>query len=100
MIVLMNLVILHSRVGGYIREVGFHAFCIVLGMITVFSWFGTNQLGIGLHAYGHLDGVWWWIYMFWAGQAALLVFALFLTWWDRRRKHDDLSARAQVPQAG
>jgi len=100
MIVLMNLVILHARVGGYIREVGLHAFSVVLGMITVFSWFGTNQLGIGLHSYGQLGGVWWWIYAFWASQGALLLFALFLTWWDRRHKRDDLAAPAPVPQAG
>ncbi len=100
MIVLMNLVMLHARFGGYIREVGFHACSLVLGMITVFSWFGTNQLGIGLHSYGQLGGVWWWIYLFWATQSALLVFALFLTWWDRRHKSDDLAAPARVPQAG
>jgi ABC-type transport system involved in cytochrome c biogenesis permease subunit len=83
MIVLMNLVILHARVGGYIREVGFHACNIILGMITVFSWFGTNQLGIGLHSYGTLTGVWWWIYAFWASQLGVLAFAALLAFLDR-----------------
>ncbi|HEY2573602.1 MAG TPA: hypothetical protein VGH65_06025, partial [Verrucomicrobiaceae bacterium] len=102
MIVLMNLVILHARVGKYIHEVGLHALCIVLGMITVFSWFGTNQLGIGLHSYGQLGGVWWWIYAFWASQLALLLFAVFLFWWDRRHPHPHVHAAVpeHVPQAG
>jgi len=94
MIVLMNLVILHARLGGYIREIGLHACGVILGMITVFSWFGTNQLGIGLHSYGQLGGVWWWIYMFWYSQAALLAFAGFLKWRDSRGKHHDVGAPA------
>ncbi len=100
MIVLMNLVILHARIGGYIREVGLHACSIILGMITIFSWFGTNQLGIGLHAYGQIGGVWWWLYAFWISQTALLIFALFLAWWDRRAKGDDVGAAVRVPEAG
>lgn len=83
MIVLMNLIILHARLGGYIREVGFHAANIVLGMIVAFSWFGTNQLGVGLHAYGFTDGVWTWLYRFWALQSAFLVYAVILHFLDK-----------------
>jgi ABC-type transport system involved in cytochrome c biogenesis permease subunit len=83
MIVLMNLIILHARLGGYIREVGFHASNIVLGMIVAFSWFGTNQLGVGLHAYGFTDGVWTWLYRFWALQSAFLVYAVILHFLDK-----------------
>ncbi|MBK6941222.1 MAG: cytochrome c biogenesis protein CcsA [Planctomycetes bacterium] len=52
MIVLGILVILHARIGGYVRERGLHVLSILLGCIVVFSWFHTNQLGVGLHAYG------------------------------------------------
>ncbi len=75
MIVLMILIILHARLGGYIREIGLHACNLVLGCITVFSWFGTNQLGVGLHAYGFTDGVWGWLRLFWASQLVLLLVA-------------------------
>lgn len=78
LIVLMNLIILHARLGGYIREIGFHACSIVLGMIVVFSWFGTNQLGVGLHAYGFTDGIWFWLSMFWASQLLFLGYAAVL----------------------
>lgn len=52
MIVLGILIILHARIGGYVRERGLHVLSILLGCVVVFSWFHTNQLGVGLHAYG------------------------------------------------
>jgi ABC-type transport system involved in cytochrome c biogenesis permease subunit len=57
MIVLMGLIILHARMGGYIREIGMHALSLLLGAITLFSWFGVNQLSIGLHSYGFTAGI-------------------------------------------
>jgi ABC-type transport system involved in cytochrome c biogenesis permease subunit len=52
MIVLGILVILHARIGGYVKERGLHVLSLLLGCVVVFSWFHTNQLGVGLHAYG------------------------------------------------
>ncbi|MGI9243365.1 MAG: cytochrome c biogenesis protein [Verrucomicrobiales bacterium] len=57
MIVLWSLVILHARMGGYIKRVGIHAGSIMLGIITVFSWWGVNELDVGLHSYGRTSGV-------------------------------------------
>lgn len=55
-IVLWNLIILHSRLGGYIREWGLHA-CAVLGAgLVAFSWWHVNFLGTGLHSYGFTGG--------------------------------------------
>ena len=85
MIVLMNLIILHARLGGYIRETGFHTCNIVLGMITVFSWFATNQLGVGLHSYGAMEGAWKWLYIFWGFMTVLLVYGIILSRADRRQ---------------
>jgi len=52
LIVIWMLVILHARLGGYIREIGTHV-CSVFGfMIIVFSWWHVNFLGVGLHNYG------------------------------------------------
>jgi len=52
MIVIWMLVILHARLGGYIREIGLHV-CSVLGFVViVFSWWHVNFLGVGLHNYG------------------------------------------------
>jgi ABC-type transport system involved in cytochrome c biogenesis permease subunit len=57
MIVLWSLVILHARMGGYIKRIGLHAASVMLGLITVFSWWGVNLLDIGLHSYGRTSGV-------------------------------------------
>jgi ABC-type transport system involved in cytochrome c biogenesis permease subunit len=84
MIVLMCLVILHARLGGYIREIGLHCCCLILGCIVIFSWFGVNQLGVGLHAYGFTDGTWPKIYAFWLCQIALLCYGLFIAWREGR----------------
>ena len=88
MICLMCLVILHARLGGYIREVGLHCCNLILGCIVVFSWFGVNQLGVGLHAYGFTDGTWPKIYGFWLSQGLLLLAGLWLAWKDRKVVRD------------
>ncbi|MBK8091193.1 MAG: cytochrome c biogenesis protein CcsA [Verrucomicrobiaceae bacterium] len=86
MICLMCLVILHARLGGYIREVGLHCCNLALGCIVIFSWFGVNQLGVGLHAYGFTDGIWPKIYWYWVSQAALMLYGLILAWSDRTKR--------------
>lgn len=78
MIVLMCLITLHARLGGYVREIGLHVCSIILGCVTVFSWFGVNQLGVGLHAYGFTDGVWGKLALYWASQLVILLLALWL----------------------
>ena len=52
LIVLMNSLILHARWCGLVKERGMAVLAIFGNIITAWSWFGTNQLGIGLHAYG------------------------------------------------
>jgi hypothetical protein len=58
--------------------------CLILGCIVIFSWFGVNQLGVGLHAYGFTDGTWPKIYAFWLCQIALLCYGLFIAWREGR----------------
>ena len=36
---------------------GFALFALGGNIVTAWSWFGTNQLGIGLHSYGFTSGV-------------------------------------------
>ncbi|HXG11500.1 MAG TPA: cytochrome c biogenesis protein CcsA [Gemmataceae bacterium] len=52
LIVAMNALILHARWAGMIRDRGMVVLAMVGNMATLWSWFGTNQLGIGLHSYG------------------------------------------------
>ena len=49
--------ILHARMGGYLRDFGIAAASAFLGTVVAFSWFGVNLLGVGLHSYGFTSGI-------------------------------------------
>jgi cytochrome c-type biogenesis protein CcsB len=55
LIVLWNAIILHARWGGLVRERGIMNLAVVGNIVTSFSWFGVNMLGIGLHSYGFME---------------------------------------------
>lgn len=57
MIVLWNALILHARWDGMLKERGMALLAILGAAVTTWSWFGVNELGIGLHAYGFTEGV-------------------------------------------
>jgi cytochrome c-type biogenesis protein CcsB len=62
LIVLWNAIILHARWGGLVKERGLMNLAIFGNIITAFSWFGVNMLGIGLHSYGFMDSGFVWLY--------------------------------------
>jgi len=45
---------------------------IVGNIITAWSWFGTNMLGVGLHSYGFMDSAFFWLLAFIASQLAII----------------------------
>ncbi len=57
LICLVEIVILHGRMGGYLRDFGIAAATAFLGTVIAFSWFGVNLLGVGLHSYGFTSGI-------------------------------------------
>lgn len=63
-IVLWNALILHLRWGGMIRERGLVVCAIGGNIVTSWSWFGVNMLGIGLHSYGFTDKAFFWLSVF------------------------------------
>ncbi|HUD82370.1 MAG TPA: cytochrome c biogenesis protein CcsA [Candidatus Saccharimonadales bacterium] len=82
LIVLWNAVILHARWGGMIKERGLMAMAVFGNIVTSFSWFGVNMLGIGLHSYGFMDKAFPWLVGFDVSQVALIVLALLpLRYW-------------------
>jgi ABC-type transport system involved in cytochrome c biogenesis permease subunit len=82
LIVLWNALILHARWGGMIRERGLMAMAVFGNIITSFSWFGVNMLGIGLHSYGFMDKAFPWLVGFDISQVLLVVLALMpLRFW-------------------
>ncbi|MHB8523985.1 MAG: cytochrome c biogenesis protein [Limisphaerales bacterium] len=72
-IVLWNAAILHARWGGMIRERGLANMTVFGNIVTSFSWFGVNMLGIGLHSYGFIDKAFFWLMLFVASQVSLIV---------------------------
>src|SRR5262249_47898081 len=65
-----------------IRERGLAVLAIVGNMVTAWSWFGTNQLGVGLHAYGFNNSLALGCSIFWITQVVLIGLGLMpLRFW-------------------
>jgi len=65
-IVLWNCLVLHAKWDGMVKDRGL-AVLSTLGLIAVsWSWFGTNQLGAGLHAYGFTNAARIGLFVTWA----------------------------------
>ena len=76
MIVLWNALILHARWGRLVQRQGFMVLTIGGNIITSWSWFGTNMLGIGLHSYGFMDRAFYWLMGFVASQILLMLLGM------------------------
>ena len=56
---------------------GVMAMAIFGNIVTAFSWFGVNMLGVGLHAYGFTASAFRMLALFGASQAVLIGLCLF-----------------------
>jgi ABC-type transport system involved in cytochrome c biogenesis permease subunit len=74
-IVLWNALILHARWGGLVKARGLMNLAIFSNIVTSWSWFGVNMLGVGLHSYGFMDSAFWWLLMFAGSQLAFIAIA-------------------------
>ena len=73
LIVLWNAVILHARWAGFARDRGIMILAVFGNVVTAFSWFGVNMLGIGLHSYGFMDQAFIWLTAFSASQLLVML---------------------------
>ena len=81
-IVLWNALILHLRWGGIIRERGLVNCAIGGNIVTAWSWFGVNMLGIGLHSYGFTNAAFKWLVFFVISQIVFIGLGLLPgKWW-------------------
>ncbi len=76
LIVLWCALILHARWGGYIRQRGLVVMALFGNVVTSFSWFGVNMLGVGLHSYGFMEKAFPWLLGFVISQLILMGIAL------------------------
>lgn len=71
-IVLWNVLVLHARWDGMVKDRGLAVLAVAGNIMTGWSWFGVNELGVGLHSYGFTDGVLKWLGLFVATQLAII----------------------------
>ncbi len=81
LIVLWSLIVLHARKAGIVGRFGVATLAVLGNIVTAFSWFGVNMLGIGLHAYGFMEKGVVWLCVFGAVNLAIVGVALI-----KRRK--------------
>lgn len=72
MIVLWNVLILHARLGGLASPRAVMILAVFGNIVTAFSWFGVNMLGVGLHAYGFMDKAFVWLVVFTVSQILVM----------------------------
>ena len=76
LIVIWNALILHARWCGLVQQRGMAVLAVGGNIVTTWSWWGVNMLGVGLHAYAESTGLW---YMLAFMASMLAVIAIGLT---------------------
>ena len=89
-IVLWNALILHARWDKMIADRGLAVLAIGGNIVTSWSFFGVNQLGIGLHSYGFTSGVAVALDCFALSQLVLIAIGCLPTrmWWSYKAESD------------
>jgi ABC-type transport system involved in cytochrome c biogenesis permease subunit len=83
-IVLWNALVLHATWDKMVGDRGLAVLAIGGNIVTSWSWFGVNELGIGLHSYGFTEGVVLALVTFALSQLALILAGCLPTslWWS------------------
>jgi len=82
LIVIWCAIVLHARLGGMVRDRGMMNMAIIGSIVTSWSWFGVNMLGVGLHSYGFMDSAFKWLVLFVGSQVLLIALGLLpLRYW-------------------
>jgi ABC-type transport system involved in cytochrome c biogenesis permease subunit len=76
MIVIWNALILHARWGGMVKVRGMAVLAVIGNLITAWSYFGTNQLQVGLHSYGFSKELADGLRHFWMMQVPFIAFGV------------------------
>ncbi len=76
LIVLWNAIMLHARWGGLVRQRGLMVLAVFGNIVTAWSWFGVNMLGIGLHSYGFMDSAFPWLIGFCVSQLVFMLIGM------------------------
>jgi ABC-type transport system involved in cytochrome c biogenesis permease subunit len=95
-IVLWNALILHARWDKLVKDRGLALLAIGGNIVTSWSWFGVNELGIGLHSYGFTQGVLLALGAFVLSQIMLIIVGLLPLkhWWSVNSESSGISTLA------
>ena len=72
LIVIWNAIMLHARYGKMVGSRGFAVLAVGGNIITAWSWFGVNQLSVGLHSYGFTQSATFWLLIFVISQLLII----------------------------
>jgi ABC-type transport system involved in cytochrome c biogenesis permease subunit len=75
LIVIWCSIFLHARWGGILNRRGLMVMALFGNVITSFSWFGVNMLGVGLHSYGFMNKAFPWLLGFVVAHLLLMALA-------------------------
>jgi ABC-type transport system involved in cytochrome c biogenesis permease subunit len=82
MIVLWNALVLHARWGALVKARGLATLAVFGNIITTWSYFGVNEYGVGLHAYGASESsTAMWLLAFGGTQLAIIALGLMPPNW-------------------
>ncbi|MDA1164099.1 MAG: cytochrome c biogenesis protein CcsA [Planctomycetota bacterium] len=79
LIVLWNAILLHAHWDKMVGPRGLAVLAVGGNVVTSWSWFGVNELSVGLHAYGFTEGVWATLWAFWLSQAVVMIVGVLPT---------------------
>jgi ABC-type transport system involved in cytochrome c biogenesis permease subunit len=94
-IVIWNALILHVHWGKLCGPRGLMALAVFGNIVTSWSWFGTNLLGVGLHSYGFTDRGFWAL-LFFAAFNLLLIAAAALPFLKSLWRSNELATAANA----
>ena len=82
LIVIWNAIMLHARYVKMVRSRGFAVMAAAGNIVTAWSWFGVNQLSVGLHSYGFTQSATFWLLVFVLTQVSVVLLGLVpLRYW-------------------
>ncbi len=95
LIVIWTAIMLHARWGGLVKARGFFVLAVFGNIVTAWSWFGTNMLGVGLHSYGFMEAAFFWLLAFVISQLAIMALGSIPR--ERWRSAPNLISRSTKP---
>jgi len=57
LIVMWQIMMLHLRITGLVKPMGFALGMVLSNIVVILAWFGVNLLNVGLHSYGFATGI-------------------------------------------